>query len=161
MSPSPKSFPTTFIPSMSGPSITSRGRSYLSRASSVSLSMCATIPLTSAWERRSSTVPWRQSSSKSAVFFSASAEMAPAPDFRKASRTSGLFSLVARSKSVRRVSMPLSMAALMRSSAVPAPSVTLPFLIASAKSMSFSVASSLRLRRTSSTSTLKAGSISS
>ena len=55
--------------------------------------------------------------------------------------------------------MPSSMAALMRSSGVPVPRVTVPALIASAKSISFSVASSLRLSNTSSTSTLKAGSI--
>ncbi len=159
ISPSPNSFPTTFIPAINGPSITFSGRGYWRRASSVSASMCATMPLTNAWDRRSSTVPLRQSSFSSTVFFSAISGTAPLPDLRKVSRISGFFSAVARSNSARNTFMPSSMAALMRSSGLPVPRMTVPALMASAKSMSFSVASSLRFRSTSSTNTLKAGSI--
>ena len=160
ISPLPKRSPTIFMPSISGPSITSSGRLYFWRASSVSASTCATMPFTSAWDRRSSTLPLRQSLASSAVFFSAAAGTASAPELRNFSRISGFFSAVARSKRVRSVSMPLTIAALMRSSGVPAPRVTLPFLIASACSISFSVASSWRLSRTSSTRVLRVGSIS-
>src|SRR5574341_1142418 len=61
--PAPNRSPTTFMPSMSGPSITSIGRAYLRRASSVSAMPCAEMPLTRAWESRSSTLPERQASS--------------------------------------------------------------------------------------------------
>ena len=46
--PDPNRSPTTDIPSISGPSITSSGRSSFCRASSVSSSMKSTIPWTSA-----------------------------------------------------------------------------------------------------------------
>ena len=46
--PSPKSFPTTRMPSISGPSMTSKGRPSFWRASSVSATMKSSTPLTSA-----------------------------------------------------------------------------------------------------------------
>ena len=61
--PAPKRSPTTFIPAISGPSMTSSGRAYFSRASSVSAFTKASIPRTSACDSRSSTVPLRQASS--------------------------------------------------------------------------------------------------
>ena len=51
--PDPNRSPTTFMPSISGPSITSIGRANSCRASSVSSTMCASMPLTSAWASRS------------------------------------------------------------------------------------------------------------
>ena len=64
--PAPNRSPTTLMPAMSGPSITNKGRPSLTRASSASISMYVSIPLTSACESRSSTVPLRHSS----AFFS-------------------------------------------------------------------------------------------
>ncbi len=61
--PEPNKSPTTFMPAINGPSITSSGLTYFWRASSVSWSMWSTIPFTSACESRSSTVPLRHSSS--------------------------------------------------------------------------------------------------
>ena len=60
--PDPNRSPTTFIPSISGPSITCRERSAINLASSVSSSIWSAIPLTSAWLRRSCTVPFRHCS---------------------------------------------------------------------------------------------------
>ena len=65
--PDPKRSPTTFMPSISGPSITSIGRSSFCRASSVSSSMKSTIPWTSACSRRFSTVSSRHERSRSLV----------------------------------------------------------------------------------------------
>ena len=67
--PAPKRSPTTFMPSISGPSITWIGRSYCCRASSVSSTMNCVMPFTSACTRRSCTVPLRQASSSAASFF--------------------------------------------------------------------------------------------
>ncbi len=53
--PSPKRSPTIDMPSMSGPSITFKGRPYCSRASSVSESMNSVMPLKRAYSRRFST----------------------------------------------------------------------------------------------------------
>ena len=53
--PAPNRSPTTFMPSISGPSITSSGRPSFWRASSASASMKSTTPCTSACERRCST----------------------------------------------------------------------------------------------------------
>ena len=53
--PEPNRSPTIFIPSMSGPSMTSSGRATCSRASSVSSSMKSTTPCTSACASRSAT----------------------------------------------------------------------------------------------------------
>ena len=58
--PLPKRSPTTFIPSINGPSITSKGFGYFCLASSVSVSIKSVIPLTSEWVNLSSTVPSRQ-----------------------------------------------------------------------------------------------------
>jgi hypothetical protein len=60
--PAPNRSPTTFMPSISGPSMTSSGRppSARARASSVSASMKSVMPLTSACSERSSTGPSRQ-----------------------------------------------------------------------------------------------------
>ena len=60
--PEPNRSPTTFIPAISGPSMTSMGRAALSRASSVSSTMNASMPSTSAWVRRASTGRSRQAS---------------------------------------------------------------------------------------------------
>ena len=57
--PAPNSSPTTFMPSISGPSITSSGRPYFTRASSASCSMKSTMPCTSACDSRDSTEPSR------------------------------------------------------------------------------------------------------
>ena len=65
MRPEPKRSPTTFIPSISGPSITSSGRSAAARASSVSSSMKSTIPCTSACSSRFPTGASRQERSSS------------------------------------------------------------------------------------------------
>jgi len=65
--PEPNRSPTTFIPCMSGPSMTCNGRPYFRRASSVSASMKSVMPLMRAWLRRCSTVPWRHSASAAAV----------------------------------------------------------------------------------------------
>ena len=65
MRPDPKRSPTTFIPSMSGPSMTSSERRARSRASSTSPSMKSSMPCTSACVRRSSTGAARQASSSS------------------------------------------------------------------------------------------------
>ena len=61
--PAPKRSPTTFIPAISGPSMTSSGRAAAWRASSVSSSMNASIPATRAWVSRSSTGRSRQARS--------------------------------------------------------------------------------------------------
>ena len=53
--PAPKRSPTIFIPSMSGPSMTSSGLAAALRASSVSSSMKSTMPWTSACASRSAT----------------------------------------------------------------------------------------------------------
>ena len=56
--PEPKRSPTTFIPAMSGPSMTASGRAVLlPRLLGVSASTWSTMPLTRAWARRSSTGP--------------------------------------------------------------------------------------------------------
>jgi hypothetical protein len=47
--PAPNRSPTTFMPAISGPSMTCSGRSACCRASSVSASMNSVMPLTSAW----------------------------------------------------------------------------------------------------------------
>ena len=64
--PAPNRSPTTFIPAISGPSMTSSGRAAASRASSVSSTMYASMPATRAWVRRSSTGPSRQARSSAA-----------------------------------------------------------------------------------------------
>ena len=53
--PAPNRSPTTFMPSISGPSITCNGRSNLCRHSSTSASMKSVMPLTSACLSRSAT----------------------------------------------------------------------------------------------------------
>ena len=58
--PAPNRSPTMFMPSMSGPSITSSGRGDSWRASSASVSANVSIPCTSAWARRSRTGSERQ-----------------------------------------------------------------------------------------------------
>ena len=58
--PAPNRSPTTFIPAISGPSMTSSGRVAWRRASSVSSAMQASIPATRAWVSRSSTGRSRQ-----------------------------------------------------------------------------------------------------
>ncbi len=58
--PAPKRSPTTFMPAISGPSITWIGYANFCRASSVSSMIHVVMPLTSACERRASTVPSRQ-----------------------------------------------------------------------------------------------------
>ncbi len=63
--PAPKRSPTTFMPSISGPSITWIGRSAFWRASSVSSTIQVEMPCTSACERRASTVPLRHERSSS------------------------------------------------------------------------------------------------
>ncbi len=66
--PEPNRSPTTFMPSISGPSITCKGRSAASRASSVSASMNSVMPCTSACASRFSTGQFRHS--RSAAFTS-------------------------------------------------------------------------------------------
>ena len=61
--PAPNRSPTTFMPRISGPSITSMGCVARSRASSVSSTTNASMPRTSACERRSSTGSARQARS--------------------------------------------------------------------------------------------------
>ena len=61
--PAPNSSPTTFMPSISGPSITSSGRGYCCRASSTSASMKSVMPWTSACDSRSWTGADRQARS--------------------------------------------------------------------------------------------------
>ena len=65
--PAPNRSPTTFMPSISGPSITSIGRpprsAISARSSSVSLSTWASMPFTRAWVIRSETGSARHSSS--------------------------------------------------------------------------------------------------
>ena len=62
--PAPKRSPTTFMPAISGPSITWIGpRAACCRASSVSSMMKVVMPLTSACDSRASTVPSRQARS--------------------------------------------------------------------------------------------------
>ncbi len=63
--PAPNRSPTTFMPAISGPSMTCSGRSAFSRASSVSASMNSVMPLTSAWLMRCSTGHSRQARSRS------------------------------------------------------------------------------------------------
>ena len=81
--PEPKSSPTCFMPSMSGPSITCSGVPQTSRASRVSASICSVMPLTSACARRSCTLRVRQS-----ACLRGAAAGAPAPAFLSASRAS-------------------------------------------------------------------------
>jgi glycosyltransferase involved in cell wall biosynthesis len=64
----PNRSPTTFMPSMSGPSITSSGRSAARRASSVSSTMNASMPSTSACVNRSCTGFSRQASASGVRF---------------------------------------------------------------------------------------------
>ena len=66
--PAPNRSPTTFMPAISGPSMTCSGRSASSRASSVSASMNSVMPLTSAWLMRCSTGHSRQARSRSLGF---------------------------------------------------------------------------------------------
>src|SRR5690606_8352956 len=66
--PAPHRSPTTFMPSISGPSITSSGRAACWRASSVSSTTYWSIPCTSEWVRRARTSPSRQA--RSSTFFS-------------------------------------------------------------------------------------------
>ena len=61
--PAPNKSPTTFIPAIKGPSITSRGRAYCCLASSVSVSIYSVIPFTSACFSLSSTGAFLQASS--------------------------------------------------------------------------------------------------
>mmetsp|Transcript_68680 Transcript_68680/g.121381 ORF Transcript_68680/g.121381 Transcript_68680/m.121381 type:complete len:284 (+) Transcript_68680:1685-2536(+) len=84
--PDPKRSPTTFIPFMRGPSITSRGLEQPLRASSVSPSMNSEMPLTRACVRRSRTGRSRQE---------VALVSAAAPPFLRASMSS--FSFVVRS----------------------------------------------------------------
>ena len=63
--PAPKRSPTIFMPSMSGPSMTSSGRAAAWRASSVSSSMKSTTPCTRAWASRSPTGASRHERSSS------------------------------------------------------------------------------------------------
>ena len=63
--PEPNRSPTTFMPSISGPSMTWSGRSAASRASSVSSVMNSVMPWTSACESRFSTGQPRHSTSTS------------------------------------------------------------------------------------------------
>ena len=63
--PAPNKSPTKFIPSINGPSITSKGLGYFSLASSVSASIYSVIPLTKACFKRSSTEASRHFSSLS------------------------------------------------------------------------------------------------
>ncbi len=65
MRPEPNSSPTTFIPSISGPSMMASGSGYARRASSRSASTKSSTPCTSACANRASTVPLRQASSAS------------------------------------------------------------------------------------------------
>ncbi|MCY1358946.1 hypothetical protein D9M69_454960 [compost metagenome] len=60
--PAPNRSPTTFMPAISGPSITSMGRAHFWRHSSVSSTMKVVMPLTSACSRRFSTLKPRHSS---------------------------------------------------------------------------------------------------
>ena len=66
--PEPNRSPTTFMPSISGPSITASGRGAFLRASSTSSAMKSVMPWTSACARRFSTGHSRQE--RSASFFS-------------------------------------------------------------------------------------------
>ena len=61
--PAPNRSPTTFMPSINGPSMTSRGRASACRASSTSASTWSAMPCTRACESRSLTVPCRQARS--------------------------------------------------------------------------------------------------
>ncbi len=65
--PAPKRSPTTFMPSISGPSITWIGRSAFCRASSVSSTIQVEIPCTSACASRSSTGRFRHERSSSTL----------------------------------------------------------------------------------------------
>ncbi|MNZ85828.1 hypothetical protein D3C78_1046330 [compost metagenome] len=60
--PAPNRSPTTFMPLISGPSMTSMGRAHCWRNSSVSSTMKAVMPLTSACSRRLPTGSERHSS---------------------------------------------------------------------------------------------------
>ena len=64
--PAPNRSPTTFMPAISGPSMTSSGRAAARRASSVSSTMKASMPATRAWVSRSSTGRSRQARSSAA-----------------------------------------------------------------------------------------------
>ncbi len=75
--PEPNRSPTTFIPRMSGPSITSIGRVTRPRASSVSCTTQVSIPSTSACASRSSTGSARHSASGFSI-------RAPVPLYRSA-----------------------------------------------------------------------------
>ena len=68
--PSPNKSPTTSMPAMSGPSITSNGVGNFWRASSVSSMMCVVIPFTSACFKRSSTGHVRHSATESTALSS-------------------------------------------------------------------------------------------
>ncbi len=57
--PAPNRSPTIFMPSISGPSMTSSGRGSVCRASSTSCSMKSTTPWTSAWASRCCTTARR------------------------------------------------------------------------------------------------------
>ncbi|MNP14544.1 hypothetical protein D3C76_1068760 [compost metagenome] len=60
--PAPNRSPTTFMPLISGPSMTSMGRAHCCRHSSVSSTMCAVMPFTRACSRRLPTGSERQAS---------------------------------------------------------------------------------------------------
>ncbi len=66
--PAPNRSPTIFIPSINGPSITSRGFGYFCLASSVSASMYSVMPFTSACAMRFSTGSSRHFSSLTVSF---------------------------------------------------------------------------------------------
>ncbi len=94
--PSPNRSPTTFIPSISGPSITSIGRVACWRASSVSCSINSVMPLTSEYSRRLFTSHERHSAcwalAVSSVllprYFSASSSKRSVPSSRRLRITS-------------------------------------------------------------------------
>ena len=68
--PSPNRSPTTSMPAMRGPSITSNGVGNFWRASSVSSMMCVVIPFTRACFKRSSTGHVRHSATESTALSS-------------------------------------------------------------------------------------------
>jgi len=120
--PAPNRSPTTFMPSISGPSITSSGRAHSRRASSVSASTHASMPCTSACESLSRTGSSRHArfSAGAAPFFalkrSAIASSRSVASGRRLSTTSSTRSRSSGSRSstmgsAPALTMPMSMPA--------------------------------------------------
>ena len=126
MRPAPNRSPTTFMPAISGPSMTSMGRSATRRASSVSATTKSPTPSTSAWRSRSSTVPSRHDMSRSAP---------PDTFSRMVSATSSIRSVASGRRSSTRSSTRSRRSGSRSSTTGRAPALTMPMSMPAAMAL--------------------------